>query len=384
MTFRKIAIAFLLVVSMMVGLAGTIDVQAASKKTVRVATEKELKAALKNSSVGTVILRTGTYDPITISSKKAKKKKIIVDAPNSIITNKSVFKSVEILSARKYIEDVSGNKVSSDGKTQIEIAAGKSMKKLTFSNLSVDFVIRKGAAIKSLSYENEYVSSSFNSKTRELIYCDTLNSFMGKEYVKEYTLTLDKSGRVLSISREGNALRTYKYDDNGNLLEDENKLSDTGEILQYIKSKYDKNDNMIAHSEEYSTFLYWEESEYDKNGNKTKSIGENGSGSFVYDIEYDSKGRMTRATVSMESEKSDSKYVVEYTYNKQGYLIKQVEMVNDELDTVSEYEYDKSGNKIFFSYLVKDPKGDDRYMECKYSYDDLGNETGRDVTSPKM
>ena len=80
----------------------------------------------------------------------------------------------------------------------------------------------------------------------------------------------------------------------------------------------------------------------------------------------------------------DSKYVVEYTYNKQGYLIKQVEMVNDELDTVSEYEYDKSGNKIFFSYLVKDPKGDDRYMECKYSYDDLGNETGRDVTSPKM
>ena len=203
MTFRKIAIAFLLVVSMMVGLAGTIDVQAASKKTVRVATEKELKAALKNSSVGTVILRTGTYDPITISSKKAKKKKIIVDAPNSIITNKSVFKSVEILSARKYIEDVSGNKVSSDGKTQIEIAAGKSMKKLTFSNLSVDFVIRKGAAIKSLSYENEYVSSSFNSKTRELIYCDTLNSFMGKEYVKEYTLALDKSGRVLSISREG-------------------------------------------------------------------------------------------------------------------------------------------------------------------------------------
>ena len=384
MTFRKIAIAFLLVVSMMVGLAGTIDVQAASKKTVRVATEKELKAALKNSSVGTVILRTGTYDPITISSKKAKKKKIIVDAPNSIITNKSVFKSVEILSARKYIEDVSGNKVSSDGKTQIEIAAGKSMKKLTFSNLSVDFVIRKGAAIKSLSYENEYVSSSFNSKTRELIYCDTLNSFMGKEYVKEYTLALDKSGRVLSISREGNALRTYKYDDNGNLLEDENKLSDTGEILQCIKSKYDKNDNMIAHSEEYSTFLYWEESEYDKNGNKTKSIGENGSGSFVYDIEYDSKGRMTRATVSMESEKSDSKYVVEYTYNKQGYLIKQVEMVNDELDTVSEYEYDKSGNKIFFSYLVKDPKGDDRYMECKYSYDDLGNETGRDVTSPKM
>ena len=384
MTFRKIAIAFLLVVSMMVGLAGTIDVQAASKKTVRVATEKELKAALKNSSVGTVILRTGTYDSITISSKKAKKKKIIVDAPNSIITNKSVFKSVEILSARKYIEDVSGNKVSSDGKTQIEIAAGKSMKKLTFSNLSVDFVIRKGAAIKSLSYENEYVSSSFNSKNRELIYCDTLNSFMGKEYVKEYTLTLDKSGRVLSISREGNALRTYKYDDNGNLLEDENKLSDTGEILQYIKSKYDKNDNMIAHSEEYSTFLYWEESEYDKNGNKTKGIGENGSGSFVYDIEYDSKGRMTRATVSMESEKSDSKYVVEYTYNKQGYLIKQVEMVNDELDTVSEYEYDKSGNKIFFSYLVKDPKGDDRYMECKYSYDDLGNETGRDVTSPKM
>ena len=87
-------------------------ISAADEKTVRVTTQKELNKALKDSSIDTVILRTDTYDSITISSKKAKKKKLIVDAPNSIIVNKAKFKSVVLENAEYYTEDVSGNNIT--------------------------------------------------------------------------------------------------------------------------------------------------------------------------------------------------------------------------------------------------------------------------------
>ena len=71
--------ALILVTSLFTGLFENFTVKAASKKTVRVTTQKELKKALKNSKVGTIILRTQIYDDFTISSKKAKKKNLIVE-----------------------------------------------------------------------------------------------------------------------------------------------------------------------------------------------------------------------------------------------------------------------------------------------------------------
>ena len=384
MTLRKTVIAFLLMAAMIAGISNTAGLQAASKKTVRVAIAKELKAALKDTSVGTVILRTETFDPITISSKKTKKKKLIVDAPNSIVTNRSVFKSVEIISARKYIEDVSGNTLSVKGKTDLEIAAEKSVKKLTFSDQTVYFNIRKKASVKTLSYKSENISSSFDSKTNELTVSDKSYSSMGEEYVIKYIYKLDKSGRVLSIARDkssgGNVIRTYQYDDNGNLLVEEQKLS-SGETQVCIKNTYDKNNNRTSCTEEYysgeDTSTYREESEYDKNGNEIKRKLQKPSETFMYEISYDTKGRPVKGTVtSLEPDKS---YVVEYKYDKKGFLIKQLEYVNGEEDTVSTNTYDKFGNKVSSYIVVKNPDGDDYSLERIYSFDELGNETGREV-----
>ena len=88
-----------LMAALFTGLSRPEKASAAEGNTVRVATQKELKKALKDSSVETIILRTNTYDSITISSKKAKNKKLIVDAYNSKITNKAKFKSITLISA---------------------------------------------------------------------------------------------------------------------------------------------------------------------------------------------------------------------------------------------------------------------------------------------
>ena len=59
--FCSLGVALLAVILVM-GIIGPIKIQAAEKKTVRVLTAKELNKALKKSDVGTVILRTESYD----------------------------------------------------------------------------------------------------------------------------------------------------------------------------------------------------------------------------------------------------------------------------------------------------------------------------------
>ena len=119
----------------------TVDVKAASKKTVRVATEKQLKAALKDTKVGTIVLRTSSYKDITIKSGKTKKKKIIIDAPNAIVTNTARFKNVEVIKANEYIEAVSGNTVKLSSDVYLQVAEGVSVKKLvsSFSGASPEY-----------------------------------------------------------------------------------------------------------------------------------------------------------------------------------------------------------------------------------------------------
>ena len=102
--YLSTVLAVALVAVLIAGIIGPVEIQAASKKTVRVLTQAELNKALKNSKVGTIILRTSTYDKITINSKKAKKKNIIIDAPSANIENKSKFKSVEVQSAATYTD----------------------------------------------------------------------------------------------------------------------------------------------------------------------------------------------------------------------------------------------------------------------------------------
>ena len=133
-TTKTVICSLLLVLSLIVPvfLSETVETEAASGKTIRVATEKKLKSALKNKKVDTVVFRSSTYKAITISSTKAKAQKIVIDAPNAEITNTAKFKKVELIDAKKYTEAVSGNTIEAYNGDVLVVAAGIKVKKLVF------------------------------------------------------------------------------------------------------------------------------------------------------------------------------------------------------------------------------------------------------------
>ncbi|MBP5331554.1 MAG: hypothetical protein J6Y89_06850, partial [Lachnospiraceae bacterium] len=205
------------------------QVRAAAKTTVRVATSKQLKSALKDPNVGTIILRTATVDPITISSKKAKKKNLIVDAEESVITNKTKFKSITIVNVAGYIEDVSGNKITLNTNRAFEVAAGRSVKKLTFDNVSpwlpLRYVLRDNASRKKIAFKDDGKVKDLGDgkfSVKKSVYED--EEYNVADYVMEFTF--DKSGRITEETsqnvstdpdNEYNHIYKYEYYDNGNL-----------------------------------------------------------------------------------------------------------------------------------------------------------------------
>jgi len=131
-TTKTLICSMLLVLSLImpVFLQEKSEVEAASGKTVRVATEKKLKSALKNPKVDTIVFRSSTYRAITIKSSKAKAKKIVIDAPFAEITNTARFKKLELINAKKYTEAVSGNTIEVYRSYVLEVAEGVKVKKL--------------------------------------------------------------------------------------------------------------------------------------------------------------------------------------------------------------------------------------------------------------
>ena len=98
----KILMALVIVISAVMLIEGY-SIHAAEGKTVRVSTAKQLKKAIKNEDVGTIILRTKAYITITIKADKAAADKfLIVDAAHVNVVNKAVFAGIEVRSVNKY------------------------------------------------------------------------------------------------------------------------------------------------------------------------------------------------------------------------------------------------------------------------------------------
>ena len=167
---KKVAkiLAIVLVLAAVIIAVGEKPVSAAGKKTVRVFTEKQLKKALKNSSIGTIYFKTEIETNITINTKKAKKKNIIIDASNCNIINKSKFKSIELRGALSYTEDVSGNTITTNGYADFIISEGKSVKKVTFTSSTPVYVVRKGASIKTVAMNVDGDKGVFDKNTNTM------------------------------------------------------------------------------------------------------------------------------------------------------------------------------------------------------------------------
>ena len=97
-TILKTFSAFMLLFTLVL-VINSVTVSADSGETVRVSTSSELKKALKNSNVGTIIFKTPATLSVKISATNASKgKSLVIDAPNVTFTNKAVFGDINILS----------------------------------------------------------------------------------------------------------------------------------------------------------------------------------------------------------------------------------------------------------------------------------------------
>lgn len=374
-------LAIIMVAAVTLGIIGPQEVQAASKKTVRVSTQKELNKALKNSKVGTIILRTSTYDKITINSKKAKKKNVIIDAPSAVVENKSKLKSIEIQSVTKYIENASGNTIVDNYGGEFILADGKNVKKLTLKYFNTDYIIGKGASISSLVYDIDGKKSSFDKATGKLKLTNTVG--VGEYYVDYrevdvvYTLTLDEAGRVTGISYtdpDGRLLETtVKYDKYGNFTEVKEVVAKTKETVFIRESKYDADHNLTyryLNGKDYSeTSTY----EYDSKGRVVADTYDTSYDCHIKDkYTYDSNGRKVGKDCNYLYGSWGYDYVSEMSYDSNGFLLSNVETYSEGYKYIMNYEYDKSGNRTYWSREELYTDGKSAMYEYKTEYDKLG------------
>ena len=396
-------LAVISIFALAAALFSPLSAQAAAKKTVRVATQKELNKALKNSKVDTIILRTETVDPITISSKKAKKKNLIVDATCSAVTNNAKFKSITVESALKYTENVSGNKITINTNVPVEIAAGKSVKKLTFTNVSpwvtLRHVVREGASIKKIAFtESGKVTDTGNNTFRiersivEDIDEDPVDYRIDMEFDKNGRITGTTVEKLTAVSEEDDGRvhnYAFRYDERGNLYKIVISNPDWDYDLTEETFYYDDNNNLISYSEEYDDRPVCDyEYEYDASGKMISSGYFDESRGREYTYAYDKNGRLVEEKGTyydivygengFEHEVTRG-YTMKTKYNKSGCELKITYEWSGDADAVKSvvtYTYDKKGNRTGYcseDYYSKDDPANMNLYRNEYEFDEYGN-----------
>ena len=364
--------SFILALILVAFLPDVVRLKASDTEFKAVYTVKQLKKAMKAKEASTIVFRTETYDDITIPYvKAAKNKTLYIVAPHAKVTNKSKFKSIIIKSMASFTEEVSGNVISwriSDNDEFI-VAAGKSVKKLTFTNWyggDHNYILREGASVKSLAvvaYDGTKSKTDKKKKTVSVVYHGEY-----EEGDHSVTYELNEYGNIIKrtstpIDEEGGEPvdYAYKYDKNGNCIE--KTWLKSGQVYISDVYEYDVNNNCIKDtryndSEEIYSCKY----EYDAKGNVSKlEYGYTGKIKSVSEFKYDKKGRCIKNKIDGD----DFDYLYTYKYDSAGRRVKET-IKSTNYNGTTEYKYDKNGMLIEVSEPGKS------YV-TNYSLDYLGN-----------
>jgi len=358
------------------------DIHAAEAKTVRVSTAKQLKKAMKNPDVGTIILRTQAYTDITIKAEKAATDKfLIVDSINANVINKAVFAGITIKSANSYTESVSGNKISVEGylddQTGFVVSGKKQVESLTMvysMNYYPGYVLKKGAKIKELVLividNGAPVELTLNTKNKTAKY--KLTDEFG--YYEDYKITIDKNGRLSHAVCDSDCVEfaydyTYKYDSDSNLICISGRNNDKGDFTDTFTYSGGKLVKRVLDDWDFMQI----DREYDSKGNlvyeqvfvEYHMDGSSSTDTNYYKYEYDANNRLTYERM----DNIDGNYFEEYsyTYDTKGFRIEKYS--NDYgLEIYETFTYNKSGDMITVKKLV-----DGETFTTKHKYDKLGN-----------
>ena len=314
-------------------------VHAETRETVTVNNSKQLKAAMKNPEVGTIILNTEAYINITIKNVKgAEDKALTIMAPNASINNKAVFDQIDIVSVGRYKENVSGNNIFLGGYmmdfSSIEVAKKKKVKSLSFYLDGISYpkyTLRKGAKIENINIINlgynggveEPTDLNFDPDKRQY----TLDIVNQSDCYEKYDIKIDNRGNVTSATCESDGVEfaydySYKYDSNGKIKKITGHDNENGNFTIVFKysgnllTEYDFNSSSFTLSDNIKYT-------YDEKGNiilseyhHTDSIdGQLLKDNSVTEYRYDSKNRIT---YEKRIYNSGLYYEYIYKYNKAG------------------------------------------------------------------
>jgi enterochelin esterase-like enzyme/uncharacterized protein YqkB len=196
---RKKWFALLLVFAMLLTSVGKlpIGVQAATRKTVTVGTQKKLEAALKNAQVGEIIISTKSKVTLTIpKTKGSSSKSLVVKAANATIVNNGTFKAITVEDSKKFTENGKGNAiVINEKKASFHVSAKAEVKSLAANGNGAVISVEKNAVIKSATLKG---SSTMSLKKGATINKATITGSSAK-------LTVDKDAviKALSVKKKG-------------------------------------------------------------------------------------------------------------------------------------------------------------------------------------
>ena len=108
------------------------QVNAAPTKSVTVSTQKSLNAALKNSKVGTITIKTSKDIKISIPKGKFTSKSVVMNASKASLTNNGTLKGMTIKSAKIVTEKADNNKINiTDKGLRLIVAKGADNSKVS-------------------------------------------------------------------------------------------------------------------------------------------------------------------------------------------------------------------------------------------------------------
>ena len=381
----KMSVMFLCAVFAMI-LTASISVKAEPTEVVRVSTQKELEAAMKDPDVLHIIFKTDAYINVIIDQVEgAKEKSIEIRAENADFTNKAVFDNILIYYANSFTENASGNTFilhELTGNNGIVVAKKQQVERIKI--LGNDFkdpkyTLRKGAKVKSVElvyYYPDFPESEYNKSKRQLT-LDVENNY-GSECKQAFTITLDKYGRMTQVVSDSDNdeyvyMYDFTYDKNGNIIKKAGHDRENGEFA----TEYTYNGNLLVNKSTDGTKSEETVYEYDKKGRLIRLEsryemlvdGEMIKDGEIYEYKYDKKGRCIYEKLSYPYSYDDV-HEFTYTYNSKGFHTVIVENdYNGLYININKYKYNKAGDLV--KEIDYNEDGTVRRV-LKIKYDELG------------
>lgn len=303
------------------------------------------------------------------------------------IENSSIISTGSNIKLPPLKKDADGNILrDADGKIQVysqdEINAAKEAKKAQEQEPTKEITDKDGnvVAIENNEYDENGKLTKTTKTTKDGKNISEKN-FNDKGQVKtevKYSNSEGNTGKMpITVA--------YKYDDNGNVIEEE-QTDANGNKISKNAYEYDDNGNKVKNTV------------YDKDGNLESTIKYNwADGNLESSEQYDKNGKLKSVgtdfyngnenkpkNIELYNEDGTTKGFFEYEYDENGMETKKAEKDADKHMIIShEFEYDDVGN--WTKSTVYDWKGD-KTSTTKAAYDENGNlkETNRYDENDKL